>query len=95
MQIHELALLTGIHPETIRSYRLKGLIHPAQKENGYYDYTMESLIELAYIRKLREYEVPIQSIQKIFADNSTSDTLSILREEILDLAEQVASLHKR
>lgn len=95
MQIHELALLTGIHPETIRSYRLKGLIHPAQKENGYYDYTMENIIELAYIRKLREYEVPIQSIQKIFSDNSTSDTISILREEIQDLEQQIETLHKR
>lgn len=95
MQIHELSMLTGINPETIRSYRLKGLIHPVQKDNGYYDYTMASFIELAYIRKLREYQIPIQNIQKIYTENDVDNTIAILNDEIQDLQLQIKSLQNR
>ena len=95
MQIHELSMLTGINPETIRSYRLKGLIHPVQKDNGYYDYTVACLIELTYIRKMREYEIPLYKIQKIYEETDVSQIYDVLDEEIRDIQLQIKSLNNR
>ena len=50
MKITELSRISGVNAATIRSYRLKGFLHPVKEKNGYYDYTAEDLVSLAYLR---------------------------------------------
>ncbi len=95
MKIHDFALLTGINAETIRSYRLKGLIHPAREKNGYYDYTIADFVELAYVRKMREFQVPLQNIQQIYEGSGNAELIGILKEEISELNQQIAQFQKQ
>ncbi len=95
MKVHDFALLTGINAETIRSYRLKGLIHPIRQKNGYYDYTIADFVELAYVRKMREFQVPLQNIQQIYQGSGNSELIGILEKEIAELNQQIAQLEKQ
>ena len=81
MKINELSKLTGIHPETIRMYRKKGLLHPQKLENGYYDYTAADYVSLAYIRKLRGYSFPIDEIAGLYQNQDSEHLLSRFRKE--------------
>ena len=60
-QIHELAKLFGLHPDTLRYYEEKGLLHPERRENGYRVYHIQDICTLNIIRAQRELGVPVAS----------------------------------
>jgi len=95
MKINELSKLTGIHPETIRMYRKKGLLHPQKLENGYYDYTAADYVSLAYIRKLRGYSFPIDEIAGLYQNQNSDHLLGIFRKEKEILQNQINELQIR
>lgn len=95
MKINELSKLTGIHPETIRMYRKKGLLHPQKLENGYYDYTAADYVSLAYIRKLRGYSFPIDEIAGLYQNQDSEHLLSRFRKEKEILQNQINELQIR
>ena len=64
MKIKELSNITNINPETIRSYRNKGFLHPVRKANGYYEYSNADAITLFNLAKLRGYEMPVAEIEQ-------------------------------
>ena len=45
-QIHEIARLFGLHPDTLRYYEEKGLLLPQRGENGYRMYTFQDICTL-------------------------------------------------
>ena len=53
-QIHELAKLFGLHPDTLRYYEEKGLLHPERRENGYRVYRIRDICTLNIVRAQRE-----------------------------------------
>lgn len=53
-KIHEIAKLFGLHPDTLRYYEEKGLLHPERGENGYRMYTIQDICTLNIIRAQRE-----------------------------------------
>ena len=61
-QIHELAKLFGLHPDTLRYYEEKGLLHPERRENGYRVYHIQDICALNIIRAQRELGVPVEEI---------------------------------
>ncbi len=95
MKINELSKLTGIHPETIRMYRKKGLLHPQKLENGYYDYTAADYVSLAYIRKLRGYSFPIEEIAGLYQNQNSDHLLGMFRKEKEILQNQINELQIR
>ena len=55
-QIHELAKLFDLCPDTLRYYEEKGLLHPVRGENRYRMYGIQDVCTLNIIRSLRELE---------------------------------------
>ena len=80
MQVKELSDITGVNIETIRSYRKVGYLRPVQKANGYYDYDMESLITLIWIRKLRGYTMSLNEIYNYFFSQDPEELITILNQ---------------
>ena len=85
-QIHELAKLFGLHPDTLRYYEEKGLLHPERRENGYRVYHIQDICALNIIRAQRELGVPVEEIGAYLDRRSVAETLSFLdrQEELLE-----------
>lgn len=95
MKINELARLSGINPETIRSYRNKGLLHPVKQENGYYEYSAADYVSLAYIRKMRGYSFTIDDISRMYESQNPEFLLSVFDHEKEFLTAQIADLQNK
>ena len=61
-QIHELAKLFDLCPDTLRYYEEKGLLHPVRGENRYRMYGIQDVCTLNIIRSLRELDLPTREI---------------------------------
>lgn len=83
-KIHEIAHLFRLHPDTLRYYEEKGLLHPVRGENGYRMYTIQDICTLNVIRSLRELDLPTEEIRSYLERRSIDETLSLLdRQEAL------------
>ncbi|MDO5122609.1 MAG: MerR family transcriptional regulator [Erysipelotrichaceae bacterium] len=92
MNIRNLSLLTGINAETIRSYRIKGLLKPGQKQNGYYNYSIEDYIALIHLRKLRGFSMSLDMISRYYQTENESELISMIEEEQSELHKQMAQM---
>ena len=57
-QIHELAKLFNLCPDTLRYYEEKGLLHPVRGENRYRMYGIQDVCTLNIICAQREQKIP-------------------------------------
>lgn len=65
MLIGELEKASGLGRDTIRFYEKRGLITPPLRhENGYRDYTEQTLAELRFVRRARELEFSLDEIRE-------------------------------
>ena len=80
MNIKQLSDITGVHIETIRSYRKAGYLHPLKRPNGYYDYSQQDLVSLFWVRKLRGYAMSMDQIHDFFYSDDPGNLLAILEE---------------
>ena len=85
-QIHELAKLFDLCPDTLRYYEEKGLLHPVRGENRYRMYGIQDVCTLNIIRSLRELDLPTREIGAYLERRSVGETLQLLdrEEELLD-----------
>lgn len=95
MKINELSHITGVNPETIRSYRLKGFLHPAQLPNGYYDYSIADYVSLFYLRKMRSYNFSLDAIDALYRSDDAHALLSLLDQKADALKREIADLENR
>ena len=94
MRVNELSKITGIHIETIRSYRKMGLLKPVKLPNGYYDYGMTDFISLAYIRKMRGYSMGLDDITKIYSSDDPGEIIDLIEAEQQVLRSRIARLQE-
>ena len=80
-QIHELAKLFDLCPDTLRYYEEKGLLHPVRGENRYRMYGIQDVCTLNIIRALRELGIPTRSIRAYLERRSVGETLELLDRE--------------
>ena len=92
MNIKQLSDITGVHIETIRSYRKAGYLHPAKRPNGYYDYSKQDLISLFWVRKLRGYTMSMDQIHEFFFSDDSNDLLGILEEKKEYIRHEITSM---
>ncbi len=93
-QIHELAKLFDLCPDTLRYYEEKGLLHPDRGENRYRKYGIQDICTLNIIRSLRELDLPTGEIRGYLERRSVGETLELLdREEDL-LRRRMAELEE-
>ena len=95
MKITELSRISGINAATIRSYRLKGFLHPVKEKNGYYDYTAEDLVSLAYLRKLRGFSMSLEDIDTLFEASDPGRMLSLLDRESCRIQAKIHELEEQ
>lgn len=91
-QIHEIARLFHLHPDTLRYYEEKGLLHPERERNGYRRYTIQDICTLNVIRSLRELDMPTEDIRHYLKRRSVEGTLELLAQEEKLLEEKLTLL---
>lgn len=91
-KIHEIAKLFHLHPDTLRYYEEKGLLHPVRGENGYRMYTIQDVCTLNVVRSLRELDMPSEDIRAYLEGRSVASTLRFLDAEEALLEEKMAQL---
>ena len=85
--ISEAALITNMHPQTIRNYERVGLILPERTVKGSRRYSQEDVEQLLYISelvasginllgilKIIELELKLELLQKLLIENSNNST---------------------
>ena len=93
-QIHELAKLFDLCPDTLRYYEEKGLLHPVRGENRYRLYGIQDICTLNIIRSLRELNVPTKEIRTYLERRSVEETLNLLNQEEALLERRMAELEQ-
>ena len=91
-QIHDLAKLFDLCPDTLRYYEEKGLLHPVRGENRYRMYGIQDVCTLNIIRALRELKIPTRAIRAYLERRSVGETLSLLDREEALLRRRMAEL---
>ncbi|MCE8017172.1 MerR family transcriptional regulator [Halomonas sp. MCCC 1A17488] len=65
MRIGELEKASGLGRDTIRFYEKRGVITPPlRRDNGYREYTEQTLAELRFVRRARELEFSLDEIRE-------------------------------
>lgn len=80
-KINEIARLFSLHPDTLRYYEEKGLLHPVRGENHYRMYGIQDICTLNIVRSLRELGMPIESIRAYLDARTVDATLDLMDEE--------------
>lgn len=91
-KIHEIARLFRLHPDTLRYYEERDLLHPVRGENGYRMYTIQDICTLNVIRSLRELDLETEEIRRYLERRSVEETLSLLDRQESLLEERLALL---
>lgn len=91
-KIHEIAHLFRLHPDTLRYYEEKGLLHPVRGGSGYRMYTIQDICTLNVIRSLRELDLPTEEIRRYLERRSVAETLDLLDRQESLLEERLALL---
>lgn len=91
-KIHEIAKLFHLHPDTLRYYEEKNLLHPVRGENGYRMYTIQDICTLNVVRSLRELDMPTEDIRAYLEGRSVGATLRFLDAEEALLEEKMSQL---
>lgn len=91
-QIHELAKLFDLCPDTLRYYEEKGLLHPTRGENRYRKYGIQDICTLNIIRSLRELDLPTGEIRGYLECRSVGETLKLLERETKLLRSRMEAL---
>ena len=76
------AELAGMHPQTLRIYERRGLLHPARTAGGNRRYTDEDIARLRRIAELATSGMNLEGIRHVMA----------LEEEVVRLRAEVESL---
>lgn len=91
-KIHEIARLFHLHPDTLRYYEEKGLLHPVRGKSNYRMYTIQDICTLNVIRSLRELDLPTEEIRTYLERRSVEETLSFLDRQEALLEDKLALL---
>ncbi len=96
MTIRDLSKISRVSPETIRLYRNRGLLTPQQnKSNRYYNYSIENLYQLLYIRKLRKISLPLGAIADTYQNDSLPDLVTAYGNEAAALEQEILGLKRK
>lgn len=80
--------LSGIHPQTIRTYEEKGLIKPYRTKGGTRRYSQEDVDKLIQIANLSQRGIKLEGIKIIY---EMRDKIEEMQEKIDFLQEEISS----
>ena len=77
------AELTGLHPQTLRTYERLGLIHPGRTGGGGRRYSARDIDRLREISELTAAGTGIEGVRRILELENRVDALSARNEELV------------
>ena len=80
--------LSGIHPQTIRTYEEKGLVKPYRTKGGTRRYSQEDVDKLIQIANLSQRGIKLEGIKIIY---EMRDKIEEMQEKIDFLQEEISS----
>ena len=80
--------LSGIHPQTIRTYEEKGLIKPYRTKGGTRRYSQEDVDKLIQIASLSQRGIKLEGIKIIY---EMRDKIEEMQEKIDFLQEEISN----
>ena len=80
--------LSGIHPQTIRTYEEKGLVKPYRTKGGTRRYSQEDVDKLIQIASLSQRGIKLEGIKIIY---EMRDKIEEMQEKIDFLQEEISS----
>lgn len=83
MRIQEFSTLTGLGVHTLRYYEKLGLLVPARNASGHRDYRRADLDWAAFIKRLKETDMPLEAIQRYAHLRAQGDATAAERRELL------------
>jgi MerR family transcriptional regulator/heat shock protein HspR len=86
------AQLTGMHPQTLRSYDRMGLVSPGRAEGGGRRYSLRDIAMLRSVADLTSAGTGIEGVRRIL---ELENQVTALRSRIADLEAEVAAAAKR
>jgi MerR family transcriptional regulator/heat shock protein HspR len=81
------AELTGLHPQTLRTYDRLGLVSPGRAGGGARRYSLRDIETLREIAALTAEGIGLEGVRRILG---LEDQVAILRDRVRDLEEQLA-----
>lgn len=81
--IGEFSRQVGVSIHTLRYYEKEGLIAPQRLDNGRRVYTDQDITWMAFIKRLKDTNMPIKEIQKYAKLRETGDSTFEERMELL------------
>jgi len=96
LRIGEFARASWLSIKALRAYHEMGLLVPAEVDprTGYRSYSGGQLVEAAVIRRLRQLDVPLESIRAAIDARDPAVTQKVLAEHAVDLEERLAALRR-
>jgi MerR family transcriptional regulator/heat shock protein HspR len=82
------AELTGLHPQTLRTYDRLGLVSPDRAGGGGRRYTMRDIELLRQVARLTAEGLGLEGVRRVL---ELENELAVLREEVAALREQLAA----
>ncbi|MDE7326572.1 MAG: effector binding domain-containing protein [Lachnospiraceae bacterium] len=93
LTISQVSKMYDVTPRMLRHYEKLGLIRTLHKEDyAYRMYDAEALQRLQQIIILRKLRIPLKQIAVILKDETQSESLRLLQENLAQLNEEIASL---
>ena len=80
--------LSGIHPQTIRTYEEKGLIKPYRTKGGTRSYSQEDVDKLIQIANLSQSGINLEGIKIIY---EMRDKIEEMQEKIEGLQDEISN----
>ncbi|MGG7178380.1 MerR family transcriptional regulator [Clostridium paraputrificum] len=88
--VGQVAKILGISRDTLKFYEEKNLINPKQdEENGYRQYTITDINEIATVNFYRDIDIEIKKIQEIQKSDGIDTIESILEEKQKNIEEEI------
>lgn len=95
LTISQVSRLYDVTPRMLRHYEKLGLIQASRREDyAYRIYDENAVRRLQQIIILRKLRIPLKQIAVILNDGEQSAAIQIMRENIAELDEEIASLEK-
>lgn len=91
--IGQLAKLMKVSTHQIRYFEEKGVLLPKFiDENGYRMYGMNEVYHLAHIMLMRELDIPVGKIKKLFDEGGKEDYIAEMKQSIRTIDDQIKAL---
>ena len=89
------AELAGMHPQTLRIYERRGLVHPARSQGGNRRYSDVDIERLRRIQELAGEGMNLEGIRRVMALEAELERLRAENDELRSLANQAQAEAER